>query len=1076
MPSQMENRAEGPLLSAVLNATPDLVCLCRDGVIVAINPAGAKLFGLGAPDDAIDHPLADFAHPDFVPLLEDGLDALVSESGPVPFMVQRPDGQDVEMEFRVEAVPGRGVLIHGRDLSERTRAAHNLVRSEKRYRRLIELVPDCICLLSEDGITYINPAGLRELGVSNQNEVVGHRLADFIHPDYQDLVAEGMDDLAEEGGFLPLILRRPDGEHRDVEVAVSPFEDAEDGGATYMVEIRDITERKQAAEALHQNQRRLQGIMNVAADGIITIDHEGTIQSVNPAAESIFQYTSDELIGQDVGFLAPEPVRSEHPDYVRRYRETGEARILGVGREVEGQRKDGTIFPLDLSVTELWEGEERLFIGMVRDITERKQAEEALKQARDELEQRVEERTRELRQLSRQNELILNSANEGILGFDVQGHVTFANPAVAEMLGMDADDMVGRPAREVLRYGDQEGKRGKAVPVRAAFRRGHVRGHGEAQVRRRDGRPFPAEYAVAPISEGGEIVGAVAVLRDITDRKRAEETMQLARTVFENTGEGVMVLDAEHQVTAVNPAFIEMTGYRPYEVLGESPDFMLEGVADELWDVLHRTGHWVGEMWTKRQDGTDYAQRLSISAVRDESGNVRQYVALFSDITQRKLAEERMRYQANYDNLTGLPNRTLFQDRLAQGVATAEREGDKLGLLFVDLDGFKQVNDTLGHDAGDLLLKEGATRLGGCIRGTDTLARLGGDEFTVVMPHLDDPRNAPIVARRIIDVLDRPFDLDGQEGTVSASIGIAVYPDDAEDADELVRAADAAMYKAKQEGKANYQFYAGTLNAEAEYQASVRERVVGALERGELHVVYQPRVRLNDDCVAGFEALARWHSPELGEVSPERFLPALEERTGADNAESWVLDRACETLANFRAGGAPDVTVSINLSSAQVRRPDLVAVLRETLEQYAIPAASLEVEVSEAVATNDPAKILPVLEDIRGLGAGLVLDGFGAGEASAGFLRRCPADVVKLDRDLVGHMPESADACTYVSALVGMIHGLGRRAVAVGVETEEQRVLARRCGCDEVQGFLTGVPGELAEAALCCDEMAAAGA
>ncbi len=737
----------------LLDSLPDAALRVQDGRVRHANPAARRVLDL---DEArATGPLLDLVHPDFAPIFESPLDELTEEKGGLPVMMQGADGHGVHMHLWITAL-GRGeFLIYGHDLTESTRAAEDVLRSEQRHRRLVESAPDCVFLCTQGSIDYVNPAGLALLGVADAVTVTGRPLADFVHPDYRAMVAEDLPALAEEEGALPLLLLRADGSERDVEVSVAVFEAHRQ---SYVVEVRDISERTRALEAINQREQRLQGIMDVAADGIITIDSRGTIQTVNPAALRVFGYEREELLGQNIRMLAAEPDASRHDEYLRRYLAGGAPRILGAGREVTGRRRDGSHFPLDLSVTEMREGSERLFIGLLRDITDRKRAEEALRQAHADLEQRVDERTRELASLSRQNELILDAASEGILGVSIDGTLSFANPAAATLLGVRHQAMVGRPVAHVLRYdpADQAPpvrepvtpadpdtvwawaeedldeapiQAGVALPLRAALL--HGRFQGEGTLVRAEPPGLPVEYAVAPILDGARAVGAVVLFRDITERRRSQETMRLAATVFDNAHEAVMVLDAERQVTLVNGALTTLTGYGSEDVQGQAPDPLIrdrDGERDlaRLWQTVAAEGHWSGEHWVTRKDGSEYAQSLSIAVVTDDLGRVTQYVAVFSDITERKREEERIRRQASYDDLTGLPNRALFHLRLEEGVTASESNNTRTAVLFIDLDGFKAVNDTLGHDAGDLLLKEASVRLSQGLREHDTLARLGG--------------------------------------------------------------------------------------------------------------------------------------------------------------------------------------------------------------------------------------------------------------------------------------------------------------------------------------------------------------
>lgn len=804
---------------------PEMVCVCVAGRVRYMNGGGLRLLGIADRGAAQDRPLAEMVHGDYLPVVETGLDVLAQEES-VPLMFRRDDGQDVEVVARVRRLapgelalpldPGEeAFLVHASDVTERLQAVKDVLESEKRYRSLVNLALDFMCLVRADGtIDLLNQAGLRLLGrEAGVDTMAGGSIRDFVHADYHEVLDLGLAVLAEEAGLVPLKFVARGGGSIDVEMRVVPLS----AGTAFMLEARDIGARLRSAEAIREREARLQGILDTVAEGIVTSDERGIIQSFNRAAERIFRISAEDAVGQNLAILMPARDAALHDRYMEDYAAHGNSSVLNRGREILGRRADGSTFPLELNISELRQGKTRLFTGIIRDITDRKRAEEAEIRYKEDLEHQVEERTRDLRRLSHQTRGILESAGDGIVGLDLDGTITFANPASAEMLGWEDGSLIGRPAAKVFRYGGGS-RQGRGVPVRAALRRGVFHERTEVALMRRDGSAFAAEYASSPIEDEGERTGAVVVFRDITDRKAAEDRLTVAATVFETTAEGILVCGPDGGVTMVNPACAAITGWAVADAIGMGVDAIL--FADdpfewsEMRDALAAQGHAEREMWNHRADGTQYAVRLAASVVRDGDGAIRAIVVIVSDITQRKQDEERIRFQANYDQLTGLPNRMLFNDRLGQGVAAARRTGAMLGLMFIDLDGFKAVNDGLGHEAGDLLLKGTAGRLRKCVRETDTVARLGGDEFTVIMTGLDSAEGAALVAGRIIEALTVPFDLSvvgegstAREGRISASIGIALLPHDGETAEDILRNADAAMYHAKDRGKANFQFY-----------------------------------------------------------------------------------------------------------------------------------------------------------------------------------------------------------------------------------------------------------------------------
>lgn len=428
------------------------------------------------------------------------------------------------------------------------------------------------------------------------------------------------------------------------------------------------------------------------------------------------------------------------------------------------------------------------------------------------------------------------------------------------------------------------------------------------------------------------------------------------------------------------------------------------------------------------------------------------------DISLRKERDERIQIQANYDTLTGLPNRSLFLDRLNQGMIRSEREDKKLALMFIDLDGFKYVNDTLGHHVGDLLLKKAAKRLTDCMRSSDTVARLGGDEFTIIMPSLDDPARISLAAQRILDALAKPFQLNDEEAIVSGSIGITVFPDDATDANDLLRNADAAMYRAKDQGKATFHYYTADLNEEVKERVAIKTGLSKAMERNEFSLHFQPKLDLQSDCFTGVEALMRWNSAELGFVTPNRFIPSLEETGLVIEVGEWVICQACEQHLKWIDGGLPPIRIAVNLSARQLREPSFVAIVEDVLRKYEISPQFLEIEITESMLMSDSNAIVTALDQLHDMGIHVSMDDFGTGYSSLSYLKRFPIDTIKIDRSFVAEIANDPDYAEIIKTIISMGKTLNRKIIAEGVETEEQLSILRDYNCDEIQGYFISRP------------------
>ncbi len=556
----------------------------------------------------------------------------------------------------------------------------------------------------------------------------------------------------------------------------------------------------------------------------------------------------------------------------------------------------------------------------------------------------------------------------------------------------------------------------------------------------------------------GAIERFYGTLQDITERKLAEAEQRLAATVFRSTAEAVMITDPGGRIVTANRAFTEITGYQPEEIGGQTTAAFKSGRhSDEfytaMWETLATTGRWRGELWNRRKNGEVYPTWLNINAVRDDHGTVTHYVGVFSDITAMKESENRLDHLAHHDTLTGLPNRLLLNGRLEQAFARAHRNQTMVAVLLLDLDHFKVINDTLGHPVGDLLLKEAAARLGHCTREDDTVARLGGDEFTVLLEDQAGTRGAGVIAQKIIAAIEERFILNGHEVFVTASIGIAIYPADGSDATTLLKNADSALYRAKEQGRNNYQYYTQELTARAMERLAMETDLRHALERNELMVYYQPQVDLYNGQTIGMEALLRWQHPERGMIPPAVFIPLAEETTLIIPIGEWVLRTACTRLKAWLDAGLPKIRVAVNLSSRQFNQKNLADVVAGILQETGLPPQHLELELTESLIMSDAESSIKVLEKLRRLGVQFSIDDFGTGYSSLSYLKRFPIDRIKIDQSFVRNITSDPQDAAVSQAIISLSHSLNMTVVAEGVETAEQREFLRKRQCDEIQGF-----------------------
>lgn len=649
---------------------------------------------------------------------------------------------------------------------------------------------------------------------------------------------------------------------------------------------------------------------------------------------------------------------------------------------------------------------------------------------------------------------IIDNEPECVKIVDADGCLVSMNPAGLAMVEADMlAQLAGCPVENVV-----------APEYRAAFNDMHKRVLAGESIRMefevqglKGGRRWLETHAV-PIRNNGEIVH-LAVTRDISARKLADKKLQLAASVFSHAREGIMITESDGVIIDVNEAFTTITGYSRDEIIGKNPRVLSSGRQTKahyksMWNSLTEKGYWYGEVWNRRKNGEFYAEMQTVSAVRDVDGNVQQYVSLFSDITTIKEHQSHLEQIAHYDALTGLPNRVLLADRLHQGMSQAQRRRKLLAVAFLDLDGFKSINDGHGHDVGDQLLVSLSGRLKQALREGDTLARIGGDEFVAVLADLDDVASSVPILSRMLAAASQPVQVGDTALKVSASLGVTFYPQAQDiDADQLQRQADQAMYQAKLAGKNRYHIF------DAEQDSSIRghheslDRIRRALLDQEFVLYYQPKVNMRTGMVIGSEALIRWQHPEKGLLPPAVFLPVIEDHPLGIEIGEWVIDTALRQLETWHDAGL-DIAVSVNISAGQLQSADFSERLRKILAAHPeIKSSSLELEVLETSALEDMAHVCGVIEACRELGVKFAMDDFGTGYSSLTYLKHLPVDLLKIDQSFVRNMLDDPDDLAILQGVINLAAAFQRHVIAEGVETIEHGKLLLQLGCDLAQGY-----------------------
>ncbi len=550
----------------------------------------------------------------------------------------------------------------------------------------------------------------------------------------------------------------------------------------------------------------------------------------------------------------------------------------------------------------------------------------------------------------------------------------------------------------------------------------------------------------------------VAIHREVSNAR-----LKQAMIAFESASEGILITDAEKRIIAINSGYSDITGYSEKEVLGTipnelNPEYLDADRFESIRSMLEEEGRWRGEVENVRKNGKTYPEWVTITCVRDNEGQVVNYVCVLADISETKQVQQTLHEMVNRDALTGLPNRRLLNELTGHALRRAEREKNNLAILFIDLDRFKVINDTLGHQVGDKLLIEVSNRLSSVMRESDTVARLGGDEFLVMMDSLRDVEDASRVAKKIVSCLQSEFIIDGKEIYIGASVGISVYPNDGQDVNNLIKAADIAMYQVKSSGKNSYRFYSAEMSESAMERFNMELQLRRALERNQFEIVYQPQISLHTGLIVGAEALVRWQHPELGLVSPAKFIPLAEETGLVTQIGEWVLREASRQMSEWDSMGLGLKSISVNVSGVQVQRGNFPDIVYGILVETGCDPALLELEITESIVMNNTENVINVFNRIKQTGVRLAIDDFGTGYSSLSYLKRLPLDKLKIDQSFVREITFDPDDRAIASAVIALARSLELKVIAEGVETQEQQDMLKNMGCDDAQGYLFGKP------------------
>ncbi len=1006
---------------------------------------------IGVPEDAPAAPetLLNRVHPADRGRVSAAMKNTISNTRPydIVYKVIHPDGSVHILHSRADLVVdggGQPLKLVGfvQDVTKQKNSERQLAESEAIYRSLIDEIDDVIFRLDDEARwTFLNSAWETVTGIPIK-DALGKFCPEFVLEEDREPAKEMLASLLRgESDYYQhrMRLRQRDNGYRWCEVRIRLMTDVDADETWLSGVLRDVTDRVEADATSIQNEERLWTLLENMPVMLNAVDADRNILVWNQECERVTGYSKAEVEGN------PGIWEKFYPD--REYREAlftdwrNEDKLRH--REYVLHAKDGSVRCIawtNVSKHVPIPGWFSWSIG--QDVTEQKHAKEAL--------------------LHEANAWIqaMDQFNDPIYLLDMDRRFLRANRAFYEVAGIGLESVVGQRIAEFCHPGIKE----KDCPAC------------QAEIDGRDtiitleaehpGNPLehPIEISIKFIRDSsGNPTGILESIHDLSRIRKLEQETRLAASVFNTSLNAILITDTKGVIRQVNQAFTDTTGYRADEVIGKTPKILRsehhdEAFYDHFWRTLEQDGHWEGEIWDRDKAEEVFPAWQSVSAVRDAAGRTSHYISTFTDITEQKLSADRIYRLAHYDVLTNLPNRILFNERCKHALERARRDGGQVALLFIDIDRFKHINDSLGHPAGDILLGQVAQRLKRTVREEDTVARLGGDEFVIALEQVADERDPERVAVKISEMFQHPVNVHGHELVVSASIGISMFPLDGDDVTTLIKHADVAMYRAKDKGRDNFQFFSAEFSNQVLQRLMLETDLRHALERNELVLIYQPQYELKSGKLVGAEALIRWRHKERGMVPPGDFIPVAEESGLILPIGEWVLRTACVQAKRWLNTGSGIQRVAVNLSGLQLQRGNIVVLVQSVLEETGLPPDCLELEILETYIMQHADQDIHMLEQLRDIGVRLAIDDFGTGQSSLGYLKRLPVEKLKIDRSFVMDIPEDVDDTAIAKAILALGQSLQLTIVAEGVENEAQVSFLRELECDQVQGFYYSVP------------------
>jgi len=935
------------------------------------------------------------------------------------------------------------ILSVGIDCTDRKINEEKIRESEKRLSAILDSLQDTYFRVDKKGrVIDVSKSVETLLGYSqkqvHENQIENYFLKSHdINLFYQALI--------ENDGFVKGLrtqLKHKDG--RTVWVSTNCQYCFDDYGKVVGVEgtTRNITDRQEVEQSLRRSEERFRAMFENSASGIALVDLKGHLRVTNNAVQNMLGYDSDELSNMlFTDFTHPEDVNLNRDLQLKLV--SGE--LDNYRMEKRCFRKDGKLIwgSVNVSAIRNVDGEVESVVGVLEDVTDRKNMQDNLLKT------------------TAKFQAIFNAISDAAIFVDTNRQIVMINPSVSDMFGYSFSELKGKSTKILYATEQDYDHLGDSHFNINASSNSELY---EMMYRNKSGEIFIGEAQGTKIDDDhGNVIGFLSIVRDISERKQTEDRLRLSQKIFEDTAKAILVTDIETNIVDVNEAFCLTLGYGRDEILGKKPnmfksDYHGEMFYQQLWETLISTGSWRGEIYDKKKDGSIIPTWTTISVVKDKQGEPVNYVAIMSDISIMKDSEKRLEQLAHFDQLTGLPNRMVFHEQLKMAVAKAMRHNSELAVMYIDLDGFKHVNDTLGHSAGDDLLVDIGKRLKKCLRQEDTVARLGGDEFAVIINDIESMDYVDKLSRRLTEELYVGLNYEGRELNVSGSVGVAIYPKDADNEETLLRNADQAMYHAKKLGKNNYQFFNPEIYSDLMRRIHLEADLKSATKNGEFFVEYQPKYHIRNESVIGVEALIRWQHPQKGIVLPIEFIPFAEDSDLIILIGEKVIEEVCLHLKEQLNEGLIPVPVAINLSARQLRDGYFPQYMHNILQDINIPTGLLEFEVTESLLMEDIDNAIALLTELKEMGFKISIDDFGTGYSSLNYLKNLPVDYLKIDRSFVKDLSPNSDDKKIVSAILSMAHSLNLGVIAEGVENRHQLQLLNALNCHEIQGNYIAKP------------------